>query len=61
MEKHFGRAFIGDGIATVISAGVRHRCHHLCTEHWCDGRHQSVFHGLVRRGRADGHTAGLVP
>ncbi|MCT8192197.1 uracil-xanthine permease family protein [Pseudomonas monteilii] len=22
MEKHFGRAFIGDGIATVISAGV---------------------------------------
>ena len=49
LDRFMGRAFIGDGVATMVSRQRRrHRRHHLRREHRRDGRHQDLLDGGVR-------------
>ena len=44
LDPYIGRAFIGDGVATMVSARRRrHRRHHLRREHRRDGRDPDLF------------------
>jgi xanthine/uracil permease len=44
LHRFLGRAFLDDGVTTMISAsGRRHRCHHLCREYRRDGGHRHLL------------------
>jgi hypothetical protein len=62
LDRYMGRAFVGDGIATMVSgASGRHRRHHLCREYRRDGGDEDLQHRDVRGGGADRHPARLQP
>ena len=49
LDPYMGRAFIGDGVATMRQRrGRRHRRDHLCREHRRDGGDQDLFDRGVR-------------
>ena len=61
LDQYMGRAFIGDGVATVISGACRrHRRHDLRREHRRDGRDQDLLHRGIRGGGGHRHRAGLL-
>lgn len=60
MDPYMGRAFVGDGLATMLSGSVGGSGVHLCGEHRRHGGDQGLLNaGVCRRG-ADCHAVGFL-